>query len=140
DQGSLWAAGIGPQVLLKIKNDEIVTQLRDRYIDCAYRDPNGVVWLATPWSIFRLADDRSDTALSKQEAVTYNYDGTTPAGEGLTLRRLALPAAGGITVSMQSRVKAMTQDRQGRLWISMDSGTYRLESSGWTSLQSMGGP
>ena len=48
DQGALWAAGIGPQVLLKIQNGKIVIQLRDRPVDCAYRDPNGVVWLATP--------------------------------------------------------------------------------------------
>src|SRR2546430_16570646 len=41
DQGALWAAGIGPQVLLKIQNGKIVIQLRDRPVDCAYRDPNG---------------------------------------------------------------------------------------------------
>jgi signal transduction histidine kinase/streptogramin lyase len=140
DQGTLWAAGIGPQVLLKIQNDKIATQLRDRPIDCAYRDPNGVVWLATPLSIFRLTDERLDTLGSKQGAVTYNYDGAGPAGQGLILRRLALPTAGGITVSMQSRVKAITQDRLGRLWISMESGTFRLERSSWTSLESVGGP
>ena len=104
NQGALWAAGIGPQVLLRIQKDRIVTQLRDRYVDCAYRDPNGVVWLATsadvhaatlhmPWSLFRLADERSDTIGSKQGAVTYKYDGAVPAGRGLTLRRLDLPAA-----------------------------------------------
>src|SRR5215469_4015663 len=60
DQGAIWAAGIGPQVLLKIQNDKIVTQLRDRPVDCAYRDPNGVVWLATPSSVLRLAKERLD--------------------------------------------------------------------------------
>ena len=130
----------GPEVLLKIQNDKIVTQLRDRNVDCAYRDPNGVIWLATPWSIFRLADERLDTIGSKQGAVTYNYDGAVPAGQGLILRQLDLPTAGGITVSLQSRVKAITQDRLGRLWISMESGTFRLERSGWTSLESLGGP
>ena len=139
DKGALWAAGMGPQVLLKIRNDKIVTQLRGRYIDCAYRDPNGSVWLATPWAIFRLADERSDMTGSKPGAVAYNYDGAMPAGQGLILRRLDLPA-GGITVSMQSRVKAVTQDGLGRLWISMGSGTFRLERSSWTSLESLGGP
>jgi len=140
DEGAVWAAGIGPQVLQKIQNDKIVTQLRDRYVDCAYRDPNGVVWLATPWSIFRLAEERLDTIGSRQGAVTYNYDGGVPAGQGLILRRLDLPTAGGIGVGVQSRVKAMTQDRLGRLWISMEPGTFRLERSGWTSLESLGGP
>jgi ligand-binding sensor domain-containing protein len=140
DQGALWAAGMGPGVLLKIQNDKVVTQLRDRPVDCAYRDPNGVIWLATPYSVFRLADERLDTIASKQGAVTYNYDRAAPAGQGLMLRRLDLPKAGGIAVSEQSRVKAITQDRLGRLWISMESGTFRLEKSGWTSLESLGGP
>jgi PAS domain S-box-containing protein len=159
-QGAVWAAGIGPQVLLKIQNGKIVTQLRDRYVDCTYRDPNGVVWFATsadihaaklhvPWSIFRLADERLNTMGSKRGAVTYKYDDAVPAGQGLMLRRLDLPMAAGITVSPQShrspwieppRVKAITRDRLGRLWISLVSGTFRLERSGWTSLKSLGGP
>ena len=139
-QGGLWAAGIGPQVLLKIENDKIVTQLRDRYVDCVYRDPNGVIWLATPWSIFRLAEERLNPLGSTQGRITYNYNGAVSVGQGLTLRRLDLPKADGIAVSLQSRVKAITQDRAGRLWISMESGTFRLERSGWTSLESLGGP
>ena len=63
-----------------------------------------------------------------------------PAGEGLILRQLDLPKAGGIAVSKQSRVRAITQDQLGKLWISMESGTFRLERSGWTSLESLGGP
>jgi signal transduction histidine kinase/ligand-binding sensor domain-containing protein len=141
DQGALWAAGMGPQVLLKIQKGRIATQLRDRNIDCAYRDPTGVVWLATSWSIFRLADERLHTIRSKQGTVTYKYDVTAPAGRGQTLRRLELPKAAGIAVSLQSRVKAITQDRLGRLWISlMELGTFRLEGSSWTSLGNLGGP
>ena len=140
DQGALWASGIGPGVLLKIQNDSIVTQLRDQPVDCAYRDPNGVVWLATPHSVFRLVTERLDRIGSKQGAITYNYDAAVSAGHGLVLRRLRLPRAGGIDVSEQSRVKAITQDRLGRLWISMGSGTFRLEKSSWTSLESLGGP
>ncbi len=140
DSDALWAAGIGPQVLVKIQNDKVVSQVRDRPADCAYRDPNGVIWIATPFSVFRLANERSNAIASKQGAVTYNYDDAVSAGQGLTLRRLHLPTAGGITLSLHSRVKAMTQDRSGRLWISMESGTFRLERSGWTSLESFGGP
>ena len=140
DQGALWAAGVGPKLLLKIQKDKIVTQLRDRNVECAYRDPNGVVWLATSWSTFCLADECLDTIGPKHGVVTYNYHGAVPAGQGLILRQLDLPKAGGIAVSKQSRVKAITQDRLGRLWISMESGTFRLERSGWTSLESLGGP
>jgi signal transduction histidine kinase/ligand-binding sensor domain-containing protein len=140
EQGALWAAGIGPQVLLKIQNDKIVTQLRDRPVDSAYRDPNGAIWVATPYSIFRLADERLNALGSKQGAVTYSYDGASPAGPGLMLRQLHLPTAGGIAVSPHSRVTAITQDQLGRLWISMELGTFRLERSNWTSLESLGGP
>ena len=140
DQGALWAAGIGPQVLLKVQNDKIVTQLRDKPVDCAYRNPNGVTWFATPSGVFRLAHERLDTTDSKPAAVTYNYLGGVSAGQGLILRQLDLPTAGGTAVSPQSRVKAITQDRLGRLWISMWSGTFRLEESSWTSLESLGGP
>jgi PAS domain S-box-containing protein len=140
DQGALWAAGMGPGVLLKIRDDKIVTQLRDRPVNCAYRDPNGVFWLATSSSVFCLAHERLDAIGSKPGAVTYNYHGAVPTGQGLILRQLDLPTAGGIAVSPQSRVNAITQDRLGRLWISMESGTFRLERSGWTSLESLGGP
>ena len=139
-QGALWAAGMGPQVLLKIQNDKIVTQLRDRPVDSAYRDPNGVVWLATPQGVFRVAHELLDTAGSKSGLVAYSYHSAVPVGQGLILRQLDLPTAGGIAVSPQSRVNAITQDRLGRLWISMESGTFRLERSGWTSLESLGGP
>ena len=140
DQGALWAAGIGPQVLLKVQNDKIVAQLRDEPVDCAYRDPTGAVWFATPRSIFRIANEHLDSIASKPGAITYNYHRAVAAAQGLILRQLDLPTAGGIAVSPQSRVKAITQDRLGRLWISMGSGTFRLEKSGWTSLESLGGP
>jgi hypothetical protein len=135
DDSALWAAGIGPQVLLKVQNDKIVTQLRDQAVDCAYRDPHGVVWFATPYSVFRLAHERLDTTRSKQGAVTYNYHGAVPAGPGLILSQINLPTEGGIAVSPHSRVRAITQDGLARLWISMESGTFRLERSSWTSLE-----
>ncbi len=140
DQGALWASGIGPQVLQKIQNDKIVTQLRDLPVDCAYRDPSGVFWLATPFSVYRLAHERLDAIGSKPGTIIYHYHGAVPAGQGLILRQLDLPKPDGIALSIHSRVKAITQDRLGRLWISTGSGTFRLEKSGWTSLASLGGP
>lgn len=139
DQGELWAAGMGPGVLLKIRNDRIETQLRDRPVECAYRDPNGVFWLATSGAIFRLADERSKI-VSKPGATTFKYHSAVPAGDGLTLRQVDLPTAGGINMNPQLHIDAITQDRLGRLWVSMESGTFRLEHSSWTSLESMGGP
>ena len=140
DQGALWVSGIGPQVLQEIQNDKVVTQLRDLPVDCAYRDPSGVFWFATPFSVYRVDHERLDMSGSKPGAVTYHYHGAVPAGQGLTLRQLDLPTPGGIALSIHSRVKAITQDRLDRLWISTGSGTFRLEKSGWTSLESLGGP
>ena len=140
DRGALWVAGIGPQLLLEIQQDRIATQLRDHPAECAYRDSNGVVWFATPYSVFRLSNERLDAIGLKQGAIAYNYDGVVPAGQGLTLRRRDLPTAGGITPNPRPRVKALTEDTLGRLWISMDAGTFRLERAGWTSLESLGGP
>ncbi|HKV63901.1 MAG TPA: two-component regulator propeller domain-containing protein [Candidatus Acidoferrum sp.] len=140
DQGAVWVAGIGPQVLLKIHGDTIVTQLRDRPVDCAYRDPNGVVWFATPSAIFRLDHEPQDAFRSSSGAVSYVYNSAKTLGQGLTLRQLDLPSAARVAVSPHSRVNAMTEDRLGRLWISMESGTFRLEQSSWTSLKSLGGP
>jgi signal transduction histidine kinase/ligand-binding sensor domain-containing protein len=146
DEASLWVAGVGPQVLFKIQQDRIVTQLRnpkvepDLNVDCAYHDPLGVVWLATPYSIFRLAPERLNTIWWRQGFDAYKYSHASSAGNGMVLRRLDLPPAGERPVSPQSRVKAITEDRVGRLWISTQSGTFRLEGPSWTSLESLGGP
>jgi signal transduction histidine kinase/ligand-binding sensor domain-containing protein len=140
DHGALWASGMGPQVLLHIQPGGIATQLRDQPVDCAYRAPDGVLWFATPNAVFRISDERVTPVGAKPGASAYKYRRGIPAGRGLTARELDLPTAGGIAVSLQSRVEAITQDRSGRLWISMESGTYRLEASGWTSLESLGGP
>jgi len=101
DQGALWASGMGPQVLLKIQEDGIATQLRDRPVDSAYRGPDGVVWLATPSSVLRIDHERVDGIASKPGAVIYNYHGAVPAGQGSILRQLDLPTAGGIAVNPQ---------------------------------------
>ena len=124
---------------MEIQKDRIAAQLRDRPIDCAYRDPKGDLWFAMPSSIFRLAPEGLDTTASKPGEITYHYGGAERVGEGMVLRPLDLPT-GEISVSPQSRAKAITQDRSGRLWIGMGSGTFRLEGSSWTSLESLGGP
>jgi len=140
DDGAIWAAGMGPKLLLKVQKGRILTQLRDRMVDSAYRDPKGLVWLATSWSSFCHSDVCLDAIGLKQRAIMYRNHGAVPAGHGLILRQLDLPTGDGIGRSVQSHVKAITQDGLGRLWISMESGTFRLERSGWTSLASLGGP
>ena len=149
DQGSLWVASIGPPFLFELENDKIVFQRLGPFFDCAYRDPHGVIWLAAPDFIARLDDGRSLPFGSYPGEIAYSYRGGVTAASfrssfslngGARLRQLELPTQGGITVSAQSRVKTMTEDRSGRLWVSMGSGTFRLEKSGWSSLESLGGP
>jgi signal transduction histidine kinase/ligand-binding sensor domain-containing protein len=140
DQQKLWVAGLGPQVLQQLQDDKVITQLRDEPVDCAYRAPNGVVWVATPTSVIRIGHASLDTPDSNESTTGYRYFGSIISGDGLTVRRLRLPAVKGIAVSPQSRVRAITQDRMGRLWMSLGSGTFRLERWGWTSLESVGGP
>jgi signal transduction histidine kinase/ligand-binding sensor domain-containing protein len=143
DQSALWAAGIGPQVLLKIQNDQIAAQLRDQYVDCAYRDQDGGVWFAMASSVSRLVAGDTPGAMNSNPGMgVYDYDTTATLGGsgGAILRRLKLPGSSGPPVIPHSRAKAMTRDHLGRLWISMESGTFRLEKSGWTSLESFGGP
>src|SRR5882762_105021 len=109
---------MGPKLLLKIQKGRILTQLRDRMVDSAYRDPKGVVWLATSWSSFCLSDECLEAIGLKQQAIIYRNHGAVPAGQGLILRQLDLPTGGGTAASLRSHVKAITQDRMGRLWIS----------------------
>ena len=128
DQGALWAAGIGPQLLLEIQKDRIATQLRDHPAECAYRDSNGVVWFATPYSV--IPPFRTNVWMrlvqSKEQLLTTTH-GAVPAGQGLILRRLDLPIAGGITPNPQPRVKALTEDLRAGCGYRWKSGTFRLE-------------
>lgn len=137
--GGLWASGLGPQVLVRIEDDGIATQLRDQPVDAVHRDPGGALWFATPYSLFRVADERR-LRDEVSGAVRYVSGSGVPVGRDLTLRRVELPAAGSIAVSLQSRVKAITRDHSGRLWLAMGAGTYRLDRGEWTSLESLGGP
>lgn len=139
EKGTFWAAGLGPQVLLHLHDGNIVAQLRDRPVDCAYRAPDGVIWLATPTSVLRIDPKAVDLQDSKRRAIPYRYSDPFPLGNGLTLHKLHLPTSEGVSLSPQSRVRAITQDRSGRLWMSMGSGTFRLEGSRWTSLESLSG-
>jgi signal transduction histidine kinase/ligand-binding sensor domain-containing protein len=139
-QGTLWAAGLGPQVLLHLHDGNILAQLRDQPVDCAYRAPNGIVWVATPTSVIRIDHESVDVPDSNRSAMVYRYSRPVPLGNGLVWRQLELPATEGIALSRQSRIRAITQDRSGRLWMSMGSATFRWEGSRWTSLESLGGP
>jgi PAS domain S-box-containing protein len=149
DTGSLWVTSVGPAYIAQLRSDAATFQLMGPYIDCAYRDPDGVIWLAAPDFIARLDDKRLGPTDSNSKRVAYRYHSGISVWsyrENVALRKLVkvrqldLPTQSGVTVNSQSRVKAMTSDASGRLWISMQSGTFRLEESGWSSLESLGGP
>jgi hypothetical protein len=108
-----------------------------------------VIWLAAPDYIARLDDERLGPTDASSTRVAYryhsglsvrSYQANVAVQKLVKIRQLDLPAQSGVTVNWQSRVKAMTSDASGRLWISMQSGTFRLEESGWSSLESLGGP
>ncbi len=148
-EGSLWVSSVGPNYLIRFRNDEVSSQRQPLYFDSAYRDPRGFIWLAAPGTITQFEDENSRPGGSNRSGIAYRYHSGVPAlcyqrnaGECklVKLRVLDLPSASGAIVNSQSRVSAMTSDESGRLWICTSSGIFRLEESGWTSLDSLGGP
>jgi signal transduction histidine kinase/ligand-binding sensor domain-containing protein len=146
-QGSLWVATIGSSYLTELRGDEAIFQLVGPYVDCAYRDPQGVIWLDALDYIVRIENDRMNSGHSNLTGATYQYrEGIQHRSyhgdvhELARFRRLEFPDRSSVGVTGQSIVRGMTSDESGRLWISMQSGTFRLEKSGWTSLETLGGP
>lgn len=133
--------------MTELRGDEAMFQLVGPYVDCAYRDPHGVIWLAALDYIVRIENDGKDSAHSNPTGVTYQYRGGIQhrsyhgdVHELARFRRLEFPDRSSVGVTGQSIVRGMTSDESGRLWISMQSGTFRMEKSGWTSLETLGGP
>lgn len=148
-EGSLWVSSVGPNYLIRLRNDEVSSQWQPAYFESAYRDPRGFIWLAAPGMITQFDDEDLHPNRSNSSRVTYRYHSGVPAlcyqrnaGECklVKLRVLDLPSSSAVIMNSQSRVHSMTSDESGRLWISTSSGTFRLEGSGWTSLDSLGGP
>jgi signal transduction histidine kinase/sugar lactone lactonase YvrE len=118
DQGSIWVASQNhPTNRIKdgrlIGTDALAAKVPSSI--CTYRDANGTVWVTTARYLRRLDGDNV-TDLPYPDYPGPNNDFV---GSGV----------------------AMTEDREGNLWVSLkDKGVYRLENGHWTSLVSMGGP
>jgi PAS domain S-box-containing protein len=149
--GSLWVASVGPNSVTRLKGGEANYSWKGAYIDCVYVDRHGFIWLESPgWpdgAIFRL----DDKELHNRPGVPYGYyvyrgpgappdQGNTRRRNSVEIRALDVPLRSGPFASPAARAAAMTSDDSGRLWISTELGTFRLDKSGWTSLQSIGGP
>ena len=148
---SLWMASVGPNSVTRLQKGEVNFSWKGAYVDCAYVDRYGFIWLPSPgWpegAVFRL----DDKGLHHRPGVAYRYHvyrgGGAPPDQGkarnrnsVEVRALDVPTRSGPFASPSARVGAMTGDGYGRLWFSTDSGTFRLDGSGWTSLRSLGGP
>lgn len=96
---------------MEIKDGAIVARRPQPDITSSYRDPSGNIWTAFEGKLQRFVNGRFQTL-------------TGPAQTG--------PGVDG---------RAITMDRQGRIWMSVGGkGVFRLENGIWTSLESMGGP
>jgi signal transduction histidine kinase/ligand-binding sensor domain-containing protein len=149
NQGSLWVASVGPNYLTRFDHDSTDFQLQGPYIDTAYRDRKGFIWLGIPDYIARLEEGGASSIRVDHESDALKWIPGLPAADvqvtGHSFRdvnfgRLNPPVLPGMTRRWQLRPRRITEDRLGRLWISMDSGTFRLDGSGWKSLTSLGGP
>ncbi len=104
DGGALWA-GSTNRPLMRLHDKQVEFAALDAQIRCAYRDPDGTVWLGTSNGIWRIEDDRPVLVA------------TVPA-EANTLQ-----------------VQAMTKDTTGALWVAMSmGGLLRWKDGVWTRM------
>jgi signal transduction histidine kinase/ligand-binding sensor domain-containing protein len=110
-------------------------------VDCAYRDPDGVVWIGTHTQLLRFGDERLHPVDVLKERVKYESRLGAGYGAGLKVRVIDLPKDPEATITPETRPRALTKDASGRLWVSISGkGVYRLEGFAWFSLESLGGP
>jgi signal transduction histidine kinase len=149
DRGALWVASLAPNYLTRYDRGASDFQLAGPYIDTAYRDPFGILWLGIPDYIAAMTDsDATAGSANRENAMLREFAGPIPVQDrtivrsfpGVTFRPLNPPLLPGKTREGPVRTKAITEDGQGRLWISTDAGTFRIDNSGWRSLTSFGGP
>ena len=110
---TVWAAAGNHQEIMRIRDGRIVDKRHSGFVACAYRDPDGQIWIgrvseSPPMlgTISRLQDARSN--------------------------RIEVPG---------EYVQAITKDSSGGLWVSVPrKGVFHLQDGKWTSLESLGGP
>ena len=101
DQGTVWTGSSGKPVMHVVGAKTIATI--DQFVNCAYRDPKGSVWLGSIAKIYRIDGEKVST--------------------------YPLPFPGD---DRSAIVAALTQDHTGRLWISTEGhGVGTLEQDRW---------
>jgi signal transduction histidine kinase/ligand-binding sensor domain-containing protein len=142
DHGVVWAAGMSRSILMIHDGEVTDTQtLPLHHVDSAYRDPDGVIWIASPFQLLRFADEQLHPIGSLKEHISYDQHSGIAHGGRMVLRAVDLPKEPEPVVTPQTRVRAITKDLSGRLWISISGkGVFRLEGRSWTNLESLGGP
>jgi signal transduction histidine kinase/ligand-binding sensor domain-containing protein len=119
DNGTIWASAQNNNTSeiedgkLVVRPKSFASQLPS--LSCTYRDPKGVLWANTGYSLSRIES-------GKIVKIDYpDHPRATSDGFGSGI--------------------AMTEDPSGRLWVSIKGkGIYRLENGSWTSFESLGGP
>jgi signal transduction histidine kinase/ligand-binding sensor domain-containing protein len=122
DDGTVLV-GVAENNFVQIRDGRVMARLTDQFqpirnvgSNCLYRDPEGVVWLATARNLLRLAGRRLDQI---------DYP----------------PGSGGSDLDRKGSAIAMTADKSGRLWVSIfGNGVFRRDDRRWTAMENLGGP
>lgn len=131
-------AGILPMGPIQRIRDGVANPLKDalHHVDTAFRDPSGIVWLTNRFQLFRFANEQQHPVDPAREFIRPREPWMTR--EGMVMRTIALPEA---AITISSRAIALTRERSGRLWLSVEGkGVYRLNGATWITLESLGGP
>lgn len=130
---------ISNRPLMRIENGRLAEQAGEISVNEGYRLPKGYAvvqsYVANPSEPMKL--------LAKSHAVVGTADRPKQydAGKILGAQTRYLSEGKRFGEGTLSGVAAVTEDREGRKWWSIRAeGTYRTDSHGWTSLESLGGP
>jgi signal transduction histidine kinase/streptogramin lyase len=107
DDGAVWVGEFSKNGALKVTAGSTVEAVPGpREINCAYRDPDGIIWFGGPKGIWHSAGQRWVAI----DLPVHNLDMQSFSG-----------------------VQAMVKDRSGALWVSVvRAGVFRLADGKWT--------
>jgi signal transduction histidine kinase len=106
DDGAVWVGEYSKNGVFKVTAGSTVEKVPGpREINCAYRDPDGIIWFGGPEGI-------------------WHYAGQRWVAIDLPVHNLAMQSYSG--------VQAMVKDRSGALWVSVvRAGVFRLADGKW---------
>ncbi|WP_281331704.1 sensor histidine kinase [Polyangium sp. 6x1] len=105
DDGAIWA-GTTNRPLMRLHDRQVELTELDADVRCAYRDPDGTVWLGTSKDLWRIEGNRP-------------------------VRVAALPET-----AVSQQVQAMTKDASGALWVAQAAaGLLRWKDGVWTRME-----